>query len=626
MVRITGPEEAPRVVGGVLRLPGAVRARPEDFGADLGRGLGSLGRSTLDAATTAARRDAARADRRRAERVARQKELAAIEPDAARAMVASQVMLKSADVLTRAKTELDPAAPDFVDRVAARLDRLRGGVLAQLAQRHRFGQDRLDALDRGARALQDAHLETARRDGHNARVTRVIDEADGELGALLDAVRSGTILPETARAAASGHLDVLKRVLSPTAPEAIAKSFESRLALADLSGLAERNPTAVLTALDAGTLTSVGLDKADMAKVHDVALQARDAVAAQGTSAGTDPRSPITQVADTGGVGGLRLPVPLPPGTLTPEQGRAVMELLKRLRDNADGNLRALGDRLRGVFGVPSQDTGNEDGKTDEKKGQPARDTQPDAVQGQPGPNRPDPKLPDPTTALPHPQPGRRRARGEKKLKQPIIGSAEEEKQAAETGRHIIRKLQGSLPSFDDAVTKKLVTVARARFRQSGKSKIELGLGEIEPALTREKAIKAFVDAHRKGRLLPDPKFNAIQLDLGQVKRKYAARILKDTKVDISGLTRTLDAIQVGHAFRGHGPGNEQRADQLPISPEAISIYLDVVENYDKVSTRQRRVGTDSLTYEKRINGTIFVVEERRKETLAFFTAWIKKR
>jgi len=64
----------------------------------------------------------------------------------------------------------------------------------------------------------------------------------------------------------------------------------------------------------------------------------------------------------------------------------------------------------------------------------------------------------------------------------------------------------------------------------------------------------------------------------------------------------------------------------LPISPEAVSIYLDVVENYDKVSKRQRRVGTISFEHQKQINGTIFIVEERRKETLAFFTAWIKKR
>ena len=90
-----------------------------------------------------------------------------------------------------------------------------------------------------------------------------------------------------------------------------------------------------------------------------------------------------------------------------------------------------------------------------------------------------------------------------------------------------------------------------------------------------------------------------------------------------------MDTQGVTHAFRNHGPGNEPDRSQNPISPETVSVYLEVVENFDRVEKpRQISGGTITISYEKAINGKIVVVEEirKRQKTLSFLSMWIKPR
>jgi hypothetical protein len=58
-----------------------------------------------------------------------------------------------------------------------------------------------------------------------------------------------------------------------------------------------------------------------------------------------------------------------------------------------------------------------------------------------------------------------------------------------------------------------------------------------------------------------------------------------------------------------------------------MSVYLDVVENYDTVKPSRKKGAGDTLTFEKRVNGGVVVVQQVRsgKQEFAFFDMWIKK-
>ena len=91
-------------------------------------------------------------------------------------------------------------------------------------------------------------------------------------------------------------------------------------------------------------------------------------------------------------------------------------------------------------------------------------------------------------------------------------------------------------------------------------------------------------------------------------------------------MTRTIDTNQINHTWNRHGPGGESDPTQVPVSPEAVAAYIDVVETFDAVEGGIRASRTNRLTYTKQINGVIYVIEELRREgSLAFFDMWIKK-
>ena len=107
---------------------------------------------------------------------------------------------------------------------------------------------------------------------------------------------------------------------------------------------------------------------------------------------------------------------------------------------------------------------------------------------------------------------------------------------------------------------------------------------------------------------------------------EFASRLKAETGIDLSGLRQSIDTIQVRHTLKNHGEGREIHPEQLPVTADAISAYRRVVENYDKVTVRPKKTGT-TLTFEKRVDGVVVVVQQIHKEVgeLAFFDMWIKK-
>ena len=108
--------------------------------------------------------------------------------------------------------------------------------------------------------------------------------------------------------------------------------------------------------------------------------------------------------------------------------------------------------------------------------------------------------------------------------------------------------------------------------------------------------------------------------------KKDTARLSR--QVDVSGLRHAIDTIQISKAFKKHGPGNEKHPNQIPISPEAVAVYLDVVGNYDAIIDVRPKAGATNITFEKAVDGVVVVVEQVRTEqnTLSFFNMWIREK
>jgi len=126
---------------------------------------------------------------------------------------------------------------------------------------------------------------------------------------------------------------------------------------------------------------------------------------------------------------------------------------------------------------------------------------------------------------------------------------------------------------------------------------------------------------------LPSDGKHVAQLNLGKISDDFSKRVLKDTGIDISNMDRVLDTQGLRHVWNKHGPFSKQGKNNEPVSIEAVSIYKDAVENFDRIDVRKKK-NADTITFEKDINGTIVVVEEVRtgKGQLAFKTMWIEKR
>jgi len=186
--------------------------------------------------------------------------------------------------------------------------------------------------------------------------------------------------------------------------------------------------------------------------------------------------------------------------------------------------------------------------------------------------------------------------------------------------------------------------VAAQKFLESKKRKVELELSDFLPLGSSqaelEDVVEAFVRVHRDGKLLPSGQ-NVAQLNLLPVSPEAVARIKALTGLDVSGTIHSIDTRQIDHAFNRHGPLNntnpnrtlgETDATQEPINADTFAAYLDVVENFDRISGIRKKGSGTTITFEKDVDGVVVIVEQLQTKTkggktptLAFFDMWIKK-
>jgi len=185
------------------------------------------------------------------------------------------------------------------------------------------------------------------------------------------------------------------------------------------------------------------------------------------------------------------------------------------------------------------------------------------------------------------------------------------------------------------AVRRKFQELNEERIRAGKKEtkKVELVPDDLRPGAGNIEAIQSFVEAWKSGGLLPSSQHVA-QLNLDKVDDAWAARVKKDTArlqkdagVDVAGLRYAIDTGQLGHAFGRHGPGKEENTDQIPISPEAVSVYLDVIKNYDAITDVRGMKKGITIEFKKAVDGVVYVVQQIRtkQKNLSFFTMWIEQ-
>jgi hypothetical protein len=207
---------------------------------------------------------------------------------------------------------------------------------------------------------------------------------------------------------------------------------------------------------------------------------------------------------------------------------------------------------------------------------------------------------------------------------------------AKATGDHIREKLGLAARRLGEGATllplEPIADMALKRFQdmaKEGKYKAEFTPEDFGEGLSPSDAIHAFAEAEMNGTLRPAGGQHVAQLNLGEVSPALAEKVKRKTDLDISKLHHTMDNIQLGHTFGRHGPGNEESADQVPVTFEALSGYLkalDTCEEDDIDGPRLKDVGP-TFTCTKKINGVLYIVEQVRtaKGELAFFDMWIKK-
>ncbi len=205
-------------------------------------------------------------------------------------------------------------------------------------------------------------------------------------------------------------------------------------------------------------------------------------------------------------------------------------------------------------------------------------------------------------------------------------------KSARREGIKILKKMN----RLRDDETVRLATETAAgifarKFAETLKPKITADTGDFK-SMSSQDIVRGFTEAVIQGRVLPSGSHSA-QVNLYMVSKRSAKKTLAETGYDTFGLVRSFSTDQLLHAIAGHGPEG-----QLPLSPEILSLYPEIVGNPDRVTVSKNVRGTISLKSYKRVNGVAIVVEEIRTgssrrgsktkggvKELAFFTMWIEK-
>jgi len=125
-------------------------------------------------------------------------------------------------------------------------------------------------------------------------------------------------------------------------------------------------------------------------------------------------------------------------------------------------------------------------------------------------------------------------------------------------------------------------------------------------------------------------KDNALKkVDLGELNSTHIEAIKQATGHDLTGYKRVIDNYAIKHILNEHGDAKKEAARGLiPVTKEDITKIPDIIENPDSISPAGKtRVGRDSILYEKRFNGIIYYLEEKRigNNEVAAVTLYKKK-
>jgi len=122
---------------------------------------------------------------------------------------------------------------------------------------------------------------------------------------------------------------------------------------------------------------------------------------------------------------------------------------------------------------------------------------------------------------------------------------------------------------------------------------------------------------------------NAIAMEVyAPVDSAEAHRIQVATGLDVQGYSHSIGGYEILHVLKKHGEGN---GDPRPITKEDFENLHEVMITADEiVNEGTTHIGLPGITYRKRINGHIVVIEEYRhgkgnKKRLAFKTMYKTK-
>ena len=105
-----------------------------------------------------------------------------------------------------------------------------------------------------------------------------------------------------------------------------------------------------------------------------------------------------------------------------------------------------------------------------------------------------------------------------------------------------------------------------------------------------------------------------------------ADRIQTSTGLDVRGWIHFISADEIRHAWNRHGPDSY---DPIPLTKADFELIHDVIVHADRITyPGLTDTGLPAILYEKRVNGHLVVVEEKRGKKgkrLAFKTMYKQK-
>lgn len=115
--------------------------------------------------------------------------------------------------------------------------------------------------------------------------------------------------------------------------------------------------------------------------------------------------------------------------------------------------------------------------------------------------------------------------------------------------------------------------------------------------------------------------------DFAKVEAQEADRIRTETGMDVAGYVHTLTDSDLLHILKRHGEGHEEWPGQEPIGRDDLLRLPEIVRDFDRAWRTDRPGAPVALWVSKRINGTVFVLQEVRtgRKKLAIKTLWKRK-